>query len=176
MRILSILLLGSIWACQPTKPSMAASGDFLCLSVDTIKGEYGYLNPKGEAVIPFGKYPMCFTDTFRTHAVVINQANKLVAIDRTEKELFDVFMFDNGPDYPSEGLFRISKNSKIGYADANTFQIVIPPQFECAYPFENGLAKVSLHCSQVEYGEHAEWKSDQWIFIDHQGKTIRVSK
>ena len=57
-----------------------------------------------------------------------------------------VFRFDNGPDYTSDGLFRILVENKIGYADSATGKIVINPQFECAWPFEHGVAKVSVDC------------------------------
>jgi hypothetical protein len=133
-------------------------------------GETGYRNGNNEVIIPLGKYAQCLTDTFRTHAIVLTKGdNKWVVIDRAEKQLYEVFPYDNGPDYPSEGLFRILKDGKIGYADATTFAIVIPPQFECAYPFENGKAKVSTHCKTATDGEHREWTSDAWQYIDKKG-------
>ncbi|MDX1913649.1 MAG: alpha/beta hydrolase-fold protein [Saprospiraceae bacterium] len=86
-----------------------------------------------------------------------------------KQPLYEVFIFDNGPDYPSEGLIRVVKNGKIGYADANTYEIVIAPQFDCAFPFENGKAKVSNQCQTVKEGEYHSWKSDTWLFVDRQG-------
>lgn len=130
-------------------------------------GESGYRNGNNEVIIPLGKYAQCLTDTFRTHAIVLTKGdNKWVVIDRAEKQLYEIFPYDNGPDYPSEGLFRIMKDGKIGYADALTYSIVIPPQFDCAYPFESGKAKVSTDCKTVIDGEHREWMSDKWQYID----------
>jgi hypothetical protein len=89
-----------------------------------------------------------FTDTFKKIAIVKKPKLGFVAINRREKVLFEVFTFDNGPDYLSDGLFRIKKNGKIGYADSD-FSIKIQPQYGCAFPFENGVAEVSIDCKTV---------------------------
>jgi hypothetical protein len=92
-----------------------------------------------------------------------------VIMDSKKKTLYEVFNYDNGPDYPSEGLFRIVKNGKIGYADATTYAIVIEPRFDCAFPFENGKAKVSNQCQTVKDGEKSIWTSELWQYIDKSG-------
>ncbi len=99
-----------------------------------------------------------------------NATGKWVILDKQNKEIYEVFPFDNGPDTPSEGLIRIVKNGKIGYADANTYAVVIPPQFDCAYPFEKGKAKVSKNCKTIKEGEHSIWESDAWQFVDKKGR------
>ena len=74
-------------------------------------------------------------------------------------------MFDNGPDYLEDGLFRIIQNGKIGYADKNGV-IVIEPKFECADQFENGIARVALDCTLVKDEsdpEHSRMESDSWF-------------
>lgn len=98
------------------------------------------------------------------------EAGKWVIADDKKTPLYDVFIYDNGPDYPAEGLIRVVKNGKIGYADATTFAIVIPPQYDCAFPFENGKAKVSTNCKTVKDGEHSIWESDAWQYVDKTGK------
>lgn len=60
-----------------------------------------------------------------------------------------------------------------GYADAATGNVVIKPQYECAFPFENGIAKVAIHCT-VEDGEHGIMESDQWIYIDKKGVVAKA--
>ena len=95
---------------------------------------------------------------------------KWVIMDSQKTALYEVFLYDNGPDYPSEGLIRVVKNGKIGYADANTYAIVIEPQFDCAFPFENGKAKVSNQCQTVKDGEHSVWTSDVWQYVDKKGR------
>jgi hypothetical protein len=132
---------------------------------------YGYSDQKGRLVIRYGKYPMIYTDTFRTYAIVLKSKEGLVAIDRNEKVLYHIFPFENGPDDVVEGLFRIVKNGKIGFADTNG-KVVIAPQFECAYPFENGKAKVSNNCTEHKQGEHKYWESADWFYIDKEGKKL----
>ena len=95
---------------------------------------------------------------------------KWVIRDSNKKVLYDIFPYDNGPDYTSDGLFRIVKDGKIGYADEHSYAIVIPPQFDCAFPFENGKAKVSNKCQTVKDGEHSIWESDAWQYLDKKGK------
>ena len=90
--------------------------------------------------------------------------------DSKKKTLYEVFPYDNGPDYPAEGLIRVLKNGKIGYANAKTYKIVIAPQFDCAFPFENGKAKVSNKCKTIKEGEHNVWTSETWQYVDKKGK------
>jgi hypothetical protein len=135
--------------------------DFL-YSVNS-NNKFGYINNQGDTIIKLGKYQYCFTDTFRKIAIVLKN-DKIIAIDRNECELFEVFKVDNGPDYVSDGLFRIIKNNKIGFANVDG-KIIIDPQFDCAFPFENGKAKVSKNCKTISDGENSKWESDNWFYI-----------
>lgn len=101
---------------------------------------------------------------------IIEKDQKWVVVDEQKTVLYDVYLYDNGPDAPVDGLYRIVKNGKIGYADASTNAIVIEPQYDCAYPFENGKAKVSTNCKTVQEGDHSIWESDAWQLIDKTGK------
>lgn len=149
----------------------SANTDFLVLfTTDT--DLYGYRNLKGDTVIQLGKYSICYTDTFRTYAIVHNSQHGFVAIDRQEQILFELFPFDNGPDNTSDGLFRIIKNDKIGYADSVTGKIVILPEYDGAYPFKNGIAKVAIGCKRKQEGEHWGWTGGEWFFINKTGKRI----
>jgi hypothetical protein len=102
---------------------------------------------------------------------MVQAANgKWVIRNSQKKTLYDVFIYDNEPDYAAEGLIRVVKNGKIGYANAKTYVIVIAPQFDCAFPFENGKAKVSNKCTTIKEGEHKVWTSDAWQYVDKKGK------
>jgi len=154
--------------------SFKTSRDFLILKTNKA-GQYGYENSKGSVVIPFGKYLMCFTDTFKNYAIVEKPKLGFVVIDRKEKVLYSVFPFDNGPDYVKEGYFRIVKDGKIGFA-ASDFSVKIKPQFGCAFPFENGKAKVCYDCKtepSTNMQEHHYWISKNWFYIDKEGKRIK---
>lgn len=162
-----LLLVGLTNCGQVSKDT-----DYLLAFNDTLKDEYGYKNQNGDTVIAQGKYPFCFTDTFRTFAIVAKPNFGFVAIDRQENVLYKIFPYDNGPDYASDGLFRVLKDNKIGYADATTGLIVIKPQFDCAWPFDNGIAKVSIDCKTQADGEHTTWLSDNWYYIDKVGHKV----
>jgi hypothetical protein len=166
-----VLLVGMLIAasCQKKK------GDYL---VKVYEGEFdevgvpsGYRNLKGDTVIPVGKYYYCYTDTLREFAIVTEKKGKTIGIDRNENKLFEVFWFDNGPDPFVEGLFRIIKDGKIGYANPKG-EIVIAPQYTCAFPFENGKAKVAYQCETIPEGEYSRWESQTWHYIDKKGNTL----
>ena len=162
-----LLTLSSIWNISFGQKSH----DFLQRIVDTSRDEYGYINTKGDTVIPIGKYAICYTDKFYKFAIVSLRDRGIVGIDRKETILFNVYPFDNGPDYPSNGLFRIIMEGKIGYADENG-DIIIQPQFDCAYPFEHGKAKVGNGCKTKSDGEHSWWTEGKWFTIDKKGNVI----
>jgi hypothetical protein len=82
--------------------------------------------------------------------------------------LFQVFAYDNGPDDVSEGLIRIVKDGRIGFADING-NIVIPPAFDHVRPFSNGLAAFCTGCFLQNSGEHTAVVNGRWGFIDKNG-------
>jgi len=157
-----------LFACERESPVLIKIHDG---PFDEVGVKSGYVNLKGDTIIPLGKYYYCYTDTFVTHAVVLKQGGGCVAIDGHERELFEVVWFDNGPDPICEGLFRIRQNDKIGYANRRG-EMIIEPQFACAFPFENGKAKVAFHCERVAEGEHTRLDSDQWFYIDKRGRRL----
>ena len=136
-----------------------------------------YLNEQGDTIVPYGKYKFCQTDTIRDIGFVYEnkQDARIVCIDNQGKELFYVFKCDNGPDYIREGLFRImDEDGLIGFADS-LGNVVIKPQFKFAFPFENGKAKVTFTGKQkaMPDGEHHEWVSDKWQYINKKGELIQ---
>jgi len=129
----------------------------------------GYISTDGDTIISLGKYLYCHTDTFKFYAIVTTFDGKLIAIDRVDNKLFEVFWFDNGPDYISDDLFRIVKEGKIGYANSKG-EVVLDPQFKCAFPFRNGVAKVAYDCASGPESGHHQWVSENWFYIDKNGK------
>ena len=166
--IFGIIITFLISACSSKKENYLVKfheGEF-----DEIGVPSGYLNSKGDTIIPIGKYYYCYTDTIRDFGMVIKKGTgKILGIDQNATELFEVFRYDNGPDYLESGLFRIIKNGKIGYANPNG-KIIIEPSFVCAYPFEGDFAKVSDNCETIKDGEHSMWKSENWYQITKNGK------
>ena len=62
----------------------------------------------------------------------------------------------------SNALFPVIQNGKWGYIDRNG-KLVIKPQFDAAYPFSDGVARVMT-------GKRFE--SEKWAYIDETGKPI----
>ncbi|WP_430467084.1 WG repeat-containing protein [Winogradskyella ouciana] len=137
---------------------------------DEIGVPCGYLNSKGDTIVPIGKYYHCYTDTIRDFGMVMEKkTGTIFGIDHKGTELYEVFKYDNGPDFMENGLFRIIKNGKIGYANSKG-KIIIEPRFECAYSFKDGFAKVSDNCETIKDGVHSIWKSENWYQITRNGK------
>ena len=112
------------------------------------------------------------TKKYKNFSISYQKNKGWVAMNKKKQLMYEVFPFDNGPDDPSEGLFRILVDGKIGYASISTGKIVIEPKYSCAYPFENGKAKVTFDCETIKQDEHRIWKSSSWFFIDKTGKKI----
>ncbi|MEM6396731.1 MAG: hypothetical protein AAF741_10335 [Bacteroidota bacterium] len=131
----------------------------------------GYRNAQGEIVIPVGKYAVCWSDTIKNFGIVSDKEltdGQWTAISVSDKVLYEVHPMDNGPDYISEGMFRIIRDGKIGFADREGF-IIVDPIYECAFPFKNGRAKVALDCTaEKDLDGNTIVDSQEWTFIDRK--------
>jgi hypothetical protein len=166
------LLLLPLAACHPTAPASLTDSP-LRLVMHPTSDAYAYVAATGDTVIPFGRYPMAATERFDQLALVLKPGVGWVGINRREQVLFKAFVFDNGPDYPAQGLMRIVNDANlIGYADTATGRVVLPPRYEAAFPFENGRARVGRHCQLETDGEHSLWHCAQWYYIDRQGRSL----
>lgn len=101
---------------------------------------------------------------------------KISDYDARQSMTYPAYQFDNGDDYVEDGMYRIiDENGKIGYADESG-RTVITPRFKCAFPFENGKAKVADSGERKEVpgsrGEYHYWESDGWYYIDKTGRKI----
>lgn len=138
------------------------------------KQRYGYVDLSGKLKIPY-EYPFVFTDTLRTIAFVTHN-NKIIAIDRYNNHLFTVFNNDNGPDYESDGLFRIidDDDNRIGFAD-HEGQIIIPPTFFFVQPFSNGMAAFNEGGKKETVDSPDSYTriiGGKWGYIDKQGVIV----
>lgn len=124
-----------------------------------------YKNLQGRTIVKNKEYTIAFTDTISSIGFVGTKKGKIICINNVGKELFEVYKIDNGPDYVSDGVFRIvGKDSKIGFADTCGV-IIIPPVFSYATPFRKGIAKVTFEGKYIKQGEYQSWKSNHWFFI-----------
>ncbi len=135
--------------------------------------ECGYKNSAGKVVIPAGKYSYLFTDTFYNTAIVQDPTQGIVAIDRQERILYRVFVFDNGPDSAGIGLYRIYSKGKFGFASLD--KVVIPARFDFVYPFSGNCAVYVSGCTfqSDPSGQHVVIKGGKYGYIDQDGKVIK---
>lgn len=134
-------------------------------------GNCGYKNTKGEILLKPGLFDFCFSDSSEFFVSVAGKNGKIYALNYKADTLFEIYKFDNGPDYISDGLFRFMERDKIGYSNFKG-EIVIPAKFQCAFPFKNQKAKVSFNCQKSEFGEYNKPFSDSWFLIDRNGKRV----
>lgn len=138
-------------------------------------------NTQSKLLLPVATYTLpLFSDLpkngcFKTPFILSHTEEGYWWFDSSGNRLYEVYWFDNGPDYAEDGLFRFKKNGLIGYADESTYEIVIPAQYKAAYPFQNGKAQVSYEADSEQYDdEHLGWKNTNYVTINKQGKVISL--
>ena len=166
--IILLLLITIRFEVDCQKPT----DDFLISFIDNSSGEelYGYKNNKGDIIIS-PKFHFSYTDTMYDFAIVLLD-DKWVGINREEKIIVEPYIFDNGPDYVAEGLFRFVKDNKIGFANLNG-EIIIPATYDFVTPFQDGYALFNTGGAiEKSDSEHKEWVGGLWGFINKSGEVI----
>lgn len=148
------------------------------------KGEYleygssvAYVDSKGDTIIPFGRYAYFGTDTLFHFANVMllstdTCAARQVAIGKNQRILYDLVLFDNGPDPFSEDYVRVLRNGKMGYANQYG-QVVIPCIYAFAKQFANGEAEVAFRAKEyLDVDGNRRVESDEWFKIDRKGNRM----
>lgn len=131
----------------------------------------GYADENGQMIIPLGKYKYCYTEKFDKIAFVgFADREGIYAIDRNENVLFKVFISDNLPDLIKDHTFKIEHNGKIGFADTSG-KVIISPQFDAAWPFQEGFAGVSTGGTEKQTGNYKIY-TGKWKFINMKGMPI----
>jgi hypothetical protein len=122
----------------------------------------GYKSLIGEIIIK-AKYQNG-SDTLCRMAIVLNSEFKFVGIDRNDSIILRPYIYDNGPDYVEEGLFRFVEKGKIGFANLDG-QKIISAKYDFATPFSDGISEYSLGGEEI-YEDGKTRKTDnsrKWI-------------
>ncbi|WP_164108019.1 MULTISPECIES: WG repeat-containing protein [Sphingobacterium] len=167
---LTLLALGS---CAQ---GLKKHGYELYRHMDTTGPEkYSYKNAKGVVIIPDDRYPIAYTDTIKTIGFVVKRGEGIWAINTKGEELFRVVNYDNGPDYVSNGLFRIeNEKGLIGFADMDG-NVVIPPKFKWVDPFHEELSAVCIDCESEKHENpkiFTKLLKGAFGFIDKKGNIV----
>ena len=132
-------------------------------------GKWGFKNEHNEIII---KPDFVVVQEFTSGGIAaVLDDTGWVYINTTGRYLIRPYIFDNGPDYFQEGLARYTRQDKFGFFN-QAGEIVIPAQFDFAYPFSEGLAAVCTGCRFVSDGEHRTVEGGKWGYIERQGKMI----
>ncbi|WP_312285190.1 WG repeat-containing protein [Chryseobacterium gleum] len=93
--------------------------------------------------------------------------------DRNGKFLYQPFLFDNGADYFSEGVRRLVKNGKVGFADRNG-KIVIEAEHDFVAPFNYGYAAFCDGCDwEKTEDEHPQIIGGTWGVMNFKGEIMQ---
>ncbi len=132
-------------------------------------GLWGYKDPKGKILIP-AQYQMAepFSETGCAY-VIDSQGWAFIRSDG--QVLLRPFIYDNGPDPFHEGLARFTENNLLGFYDVQG-RIIIEAEFDFAWPFEAGQARVCKGCEKRYDGEHYSMEGGSQWFIDKNGKKV----
>ena len=136
-------------------------------------GVYGYKDAEGRVRITprFRGISHDFWDNGYAYAggFYINMAGERV---------FEIYPYDNGPDYFYEGLVRYTENGKVGFLDA-CMQVVIPAQFTFASQFWGGHSQICEGCRYEPVypgAEHGEYVGGNRAFINRKGEIVKFAE
>ena len=170
--LLGTALLLSTASCAGAPPAPTAEWPFACSSfppeadpvADCARREAG-----GEIVVRPGVVPEGGEPGSVQALMVEGQLLFVLASGKTAPAL----PFDNGPDYFVEGLARTVRDGKVGFVDEE-LDVVVPREWDFAFPFEGGFARVCTGCSIERDGteEHGEVRGGAWGWIDRQGRVV----
>ena len=176
-KILTFLtLISIIGSC--TEPIPSTKNTQILIAFQDTSQNWGFKDTSGQVVIP-PQYSMVFEDSF-VHDIAFvvekkydsdDERHGIIAIDKNNKMILKPFIFDNGPDYLQEGLFRFVEKGQMGFADVNGKK-VIPAKYIFVEAFQEGFAAFCEGCKKETMGEHWRMVGGKWGFMDKNGKVI----
>lgn len=131
-------------------------------------GRFGYRDASGREILP-ARYHAAMEFAPTGVAFVVDDEG-WACIDVTGSVRLRPFVFDNGPDYPSEGVFRYVEGDRMGFAD-DACRPTITAAWAFAGPFAEQRAPVCRGCAPA-HGEHAMPNGGKWGFVDPSGREV----
>lgn len=116
--------------------------------IDTTSGSEltGYKSLNGEIIIK-AKYQNG-DDILCEMAIVLDSKFGFVGINRNDSIILKPYIYDNGPDYLEEGVFRFVENGKIGFANLKG-QKILEAKYDFATPFSFGISEYSIGGEEI---------------------------
>lgn len=168
------IIVAAMSACSGWHNLSGSAKDPGILFVFEENGAFGFNDKDGKRVIA-AKYSHTFTDTFDHKIAFVVDSEGPVVIDKNGKKVLSPYIYENGPDYIVEGLFRFVKNNKIGFADEDG-SIIIAARYEFVTEFKEGLACFGDGFTLQQQGEIALMKGGRWGFINSKGDIVIAQK
>ena len=159
IKISGLLIIVTILLSQQLA-AQKKRNNYLVSFSDTSRGAsfgnvlYGYKTISGKIAIP-AKYILVASTKFDKMAIVYTDSG-WIGINRKDSFLLRPFIYDNGPDYFIEGLFRFVEFGKIGFANIDGVKI-IPAMYDFVTSFKNGIAEFTLGGKKIKDGENWYW-------------------
>lgn len=125
------------------------------------KGEL-FIAPQYLKELSFDAHSLAAVDSPKVGWMYVNRTGKVI--------ISGVPVMDNGADWFHEGLVRIVRNGKYGFANRRG-QIVIPPIYDGALNFDQGRAEVCQGCKSKTGGEY-HFAGGEWFQIDIKGTVL----
>lgn len=184
-----ILFFTALWCITATYHCCAQGRLYYFITKD---GSVGVKNGAGKIIIPadYSAFTEQNGDTVDGQIIFLVSRDTVLSVpglatpyrafDRNGKYLFTPFLFDNGPDYISEGLFRFVQDGKIGFADREG-RIVIGPKFGFATPFQHGLSFYCTGCSfyrdtiSADVEHNLRLTASRWGIVGKDGTILTPS-
>ncbi len=135
---------------------------------DSTSSLFGFKNKAGDVMIK-PQFIHAFEQQYR-HLLFGVTDSGWIAINHKGEYLFTAYTYDNGPDYFSNGLMRITQNNLIGYANKKGI-IVIQPIYAYAEPFKKGMAIVSQVPRHIEH-DPKKYYRDTYDVINKRGRIV----
>lgn len=142
----------------PNQPAPAKRGEF-------------YVYTRGEGGWESGKLWYSVTKFRPEGYAVAEEYSRTVLIDRQEKTIGSVYIFDNHPDSVQDGVMRMREGGKVRYfslKDGAYFK----GSWDYGTPFDRGVACVCNDCL-VPDGDYNRVEGGVSWFINDKGKILR---
>ena len=136
MKLYTRQSLTTLFFCLSASVSYAS--DDCLIAFNDKEQQIGYQTQQGKVIIP-AQYLLA-DEQLCNMAFVFDENKGFVAINRQNQVILTPYIYDNGPDYLQEGLFRFVENGKIGFANVDGKKI-IPARYDFVTPFADGAAQ-----------------------------------
>jgi len=109
---------------------------------------------------------------FHNKNLILSKINNQWYYIRKDGKAMKVILDEKGkPDIFKEGLARTKINGKIGFFDKN-LDIVLPPFYDYAFPFHNGISEICVGCKEIQNSNQTMLSGGEWKRIDRTGLLI----